>query len=322
MPIFKTPWDTTSRSGAVMTPTIKALDSISLSRGSAQFKTIKPGEYEDGFEILMVTGGNSIIDAIKYFNHPVILPTPGPNGVVPAIDVRGFGKWDAVRGDFHVRNMPEYKMMVMRACMNYFWLTRRPTIMRDMTTLPIKLFASMISETIKRTYSLDLGEQLRLSILAAYFYLGLFTDAKEFSESEQHKVTAQIIAATNAPNQLIEEVLDDLPIIADILTFCDVCKKRVGSVRLDDFNYGILLSAIGGVWYATNGHEILTIALEHPPTWLMIVYACISEATFRRSPLAQMAEKQGKSGSGQAFTASINSLFGGDRCLKEIFEQE
>ncbi|MFM7011073.1 MAG: hypothetical protein ACKO0Z_17425, partial [Betaproteobacteria bacterium] len=229
MPIFQTPWDTTSQSGSIIAPTRQLLDNISLGSNVSEL-TIRPGDYEQEFRLLTITGGNSVVDAVKYFYHPLMLtklsPTYGPR---IAIDVRGFGKWDSASGSFYIRNMIEYKMMVMRACMNYFWLTRKPTVFRDMTTLPIKLFASMIGETVKRTYSLDLGEQLRISVLAAYFYLGLFTTSKEFSDAEKHKVISQIIAATSAPVQLIEELIDDLPIIDDILAFCEVCKRRVGS---------------------------------------------------------------------------------------------
>jgi hypothetical protein len=321
MPIFQTPWDTTSQSGSIIAPTRQLLDNISLGSNVSEL-TIRPGDYEQDFNLLTITGGNSVVDVVKYFYHPLLLTKQSPTyGPKIAIDVRGFGKWDSASGSFYIRNMVEYKMMVMRACMNYFWLTRKPTVFRDMTALPIKLYTSMISETVKRTYSLDLGEQLRISVLAAYFYLGLFTASKEFSDAEKHKVISQIIAATSAPVQLIEELIEDLPIIDDILAFCEVCKQRVGSIRLDDFSYGILLTAIGGVWYATNSQEIMPIALEHPPTWLMIVYSCVSEATFKRSALAQMAERQGRSGVAQAFTNSMNSLFGGEKALKEIFEK-
>lgn len=324
MPIFNSPYDTTAMSGAIMSETVRSLEMAMMSLAIEPIR-FTPSEYDDTISINSVQGGSSSLDVIRYFNHPIIImdkKATQKESFNVFIDVRNFGRFDPKTGAFLVRNPVEYKLMVMRGIMNHFWLTRKKQIFRDMTYLPMKLFAGAISETIRKTYQLDPGVQLKIAIIAAYFYFGLFTDMPELSEMDKQRAINQIIQATSAPSILVEEMLDDLKIIDNLVEFCEIIKQKVGSIRLNDFNHGILFSAVSNIWNGTNAREIIPIAFEHPPTWLMVIYSCIAEATYSRSALGKLAHNYNKGDTANTLVASINSLFGGPKSLKKLFQEE
>lgn len=322
MPIFNSPYDTTVLAGAVMNETIRSLKACA-DTGSTEIFSFRQSEYDDPINIHTIQGGTSTIDTIRYFNHPIMIvdgDIKDISNVEFFVDVRNFGRYDQKTDTFIVRNKVEYKLMIMRAIINHLWLTRKKQIFRDMTYLPMKLFAGSISESIRRTYQLDPGAQIQIAVLCAYYYYGLFADTHEFTDYDKQRVISQVVQATSAPSTIIEDMISDLKIIDNIVDLCEVIKDKVNNVRLDDFNQGILIAAMSNIWNGTNAREIIPIAFEHPPTWLMIVYSCIDEATYTRSALGKLAHSYNKGDTANTFVSSINSLFGGAKNLKEAFE--
>jgi hypothetical protein len=61
-------------------------------------------------------------------------------------------------------------------------------------------------------------------------------------------------------------------------------------------------------WYGTNAKEIISVALEHPPTWAAIVFTALNERTFKNSMIYKIAERFGKRGASDEFIDSYISL--------------
>jgi hypothetical protein len=47
-------------------------------------------------------------------------------------------------------------------------------------------------------------------------------------------------------------------------------------------------------WYGNNAKELIATALEFPPAWITIVYAAMTEKTYRNSPIYKLIEIQAK----------------------------
>jgi hypothetical protein len=80
------------------------------------------------------------------------------------------------------------------------------------------------------------------------------------------------------------------------------------NVRLAKFNSAILLSVMANSWYGTNAKEIISISLEHPPTWIALVYTALSEKTFKSSAIFKAADRLGKRGVADQFMMAYTSL--------------
>lgn len=273
-------------------------------------------QFVDPFSIYLVEGGNSAADSIQFFRHPFLLrKNDQMKEDVLVLDVRSFGKYSAPHAQFAIRNGIEYVWHLKRTILNQVWIDGRVEVLRDLSSLPMVVYAALISQTISRRFALDPAEQMSVAALAAYFYLSLFTDEEEFSEHERPLIYKKIADATKVPVNNVSKVLEGLPCLHGLPALCDAIKMRVGNVALDNFNIGTLLAVTTNTWYGTNAQDVLGVGLEHIPTWLMIVEASLSSATFKRSTLAKISQQYDKGDAGKNLRRSIEVLIGGNKAV-------
>lgn len=270
---------------------------------------------EFDFNYVLVEGGNTFSDHIPFFGHPILFnnQTKDNNGQPIkelALDVRNFGKHSSIDDSFIVRNKPEYNWAISRLVLNNIWVKGRYEILRDISNIPLATYSTLISECIARQFALNKLEQINISILASYFYYGLFTEDERFDEMEYVKIVAAINRATKVPNENIVTILDELDrvVIKDLKDLCDVITRVTNIESLKMLNCGLLISLVSGLWYGNNSREIMAVGLEHPPTWVMIVFASISDNTYTRSILSKTSTRFTKGGSGDNFEKSIMLL--------------
>ena len=299
MTVYKTAYDTTACSGFVMRKTIEAVQVAAID---GQLPRVEGTE-----QILSVQGGSSVSDAIPAFGHPMLFDNSSKQPTL-VVDLRAFGRFDPNQHTFQIRNDTEYKLASLRAKLNHIWITERPTILRDISNLPITVFASWISEAVAKRFALDPREQLSLSILAAMYYQSLFTTDVEVDENDKVRQLASITRNLRASAQDVIEVMDKVSALSGISSFCHYAHVVTGSVRLQELNVGVLYSILGGTWYGTNAKENVAVALEHPPTWLAILMAAYTERSFKNSGITKLTERSGNKDSGKDFLRSTLNL--------------
>jgi hypothetical protein len=69
-----------------------------------------------------------------------------------------------------------------------------------------------------------------------------------------------------------------------------------------------LLTIVRNSWFGTNAKDYIAVALEHPPTWMAIVYTAIVERTYKNSMIYRVAEKAGKRGGAEEFIKNYTAL--------------
>jgi hypothetical protein len=320
MAIFQTAYDTSACSGF---PIRKVKDKLEAARIMGAFSPDTPFSLniqDQPLKLHLLKGGNSTADVVPFFGHPCLLKPEGVSGAqLPefALDVRNFGKWYAPNETFVVRNRPEYLWSVRRAVLNALWLSERAEIFRDISTIPAAVYAGLISESIARRFALDAAEQITLSVVACYFYHCLFTDDKEFDEFALNKVAGNIARITRVPADKVFEIITDMKVLNSLEDLCAACKSKTGSVRLEEFNVGMLVAICSSTWFGTNARETLVVGLEHVPTWLCIVSASLNDATFKRSTLTKISMRYDKGEAAANFEKSLSLLWGGNSALHE-----
>lgn len=298
MTISRTAYDTTACNSFLMKKTI---DSVVVAQSHGQL-TNTPN-----LHVKMVEGGNSVSDAIIAFAHPLEY-SDFNKSIYLAIDVRGYGKFDPTQNIFRVRNEMEYKLALHRATLNQVWISDSPTILRDISQLPISIFASWISEAIAKRYALDPLEQLNLAILAAVFYNSQFSNGTELDEREKMRAVNSISRALRVSAQDILNVMDKVSVVSSVADFCSQAEEITGSVRLKEMNTGLLFAILGGTWFANNAKELVAVALEHPPTWLAILLAAFSERSFKNSVIAKITERNSYRDMGKSYMLATLNL--------------
>lgn len=303
MPYFKTCYDTTA--GVVFGDSQKlekALKEalISTSLAHTNLGVDKINETEISFVL-----GNRGEEHIPAFIHPYLIQNFKGSPVL-AVDVRLFRniKADYVSGgEFQkaVRNQTEFGLWKARGILNLLWVAGGKDKLRAKFQFAGRVFASWLSQSIAKTYALDQGEQLRLTVLGIYYWHCLFTDEKTLTGNQLESAIIHIINATKITARDADALVSSIGPIENIGSYCAEAKKIIQNVRLNDFDVVMLLNMIKNSWYGSYAKEILSSALEHPPTWIAVVYTTLTERSYRGSSLSKIIEHAGQRGQSDTF---------------------
>lgn len=323
MAAAQTAYNTTAHMGDKLQNTLAQITRAIITN-NLTIRTVTLSNTEQSIRVGLVEGGSVASDTIPYFNHPVFVADPANATADPIVfvDVRNFGMYNKPQQKFVVRNKTEYLWNIQRAILNYIWAYGRKESLRDLSLLPAAAYSSLIAESVGRRYALDMAQQTTLQVLACYHYYCLFTDAQNWDETEYNRIVGAIARCTKVQADFIYKVLHETPVIHTLADFCKLAKEKTESVSLEGFDVGILFSITGGSWFGTNARDVMAVALEHPPTWVMIVYGGVTEATFKRSVLAKLMERLAKRHPADVFAKNLITLLGTEAPLADFFTTE
>ncbi len=257
---------------------------------------------------------------VPAFFHPIIVESKDTSVVregqahhihnenkIVVVDVRSVGKFDELTGSFKIRSPYEYDFIVAYGELVNFWLKDNVRLLASVSHLPVALYARWISENIARRFGLNPQDQLNISILAAYFYLGQFTDDVKPDDRELQRLCGLIGKSVFVNAEMILNVIGDMPYISTLADLCTSIKELTGNVRLNDLNVGVIYAMLGNTWYGTNAKEMVAVALEYPPAWILLTYTSYIDRSYKNTGIAKMSVRD-KKPEVDSFTKSLVSL--------------
>lgn len=195
-----------------------------------------------------------------------------------------------------VRNKSEYALVKSRAVLELRWAAGDAAKLRSQLSFAGSVFGSWISQSVSKTYALDYHDQLRVAAIAIYYYHGLFTSAKKLEDQHLEAAVIHTINATKLPAQEVYALFEKLPEMSNAEDLCLAIQNGLENVRLRDFSFALMLTILKNSWYGINAKEMIATAIEYPPAWISIVYAALTEKTYRNSPIYKLVEIQAKRG--------------------------
>lgn len=300
MTIAKTAYDTTACSGYVLNKVTHAAD-VAQANGMLEHD-------EDGYNLYLVKGGSSVVDEIPLFTHPVILSNNNADPVL-CVDLRAYGKWDRDQNTFNIKNNTEHNLAIHRGRLNDIWLNNDPSILRNISPAPMALYAAWISEAVGRRFALDPKEQFNLAILAAIFYSSQFHNKDSLDEEEKLKLINNVAKNVRASASDVLAIIDKVDVIHSLSEFCKLTEEVTGSVRMREFNPGILFAIVGGSWFgAINAKELIAVALEHPPTWITVLLYAFNDKSFHNTQISKITERSTYRDLGKDYVRAVLNL--------------
>lgn len=269
------------------------------------------GDYRPGF----ITGYRESEMEIPLFTHPIMIKNIGGVNYL-VTDLRyyirknneGASSASSDMVDQSVKNRTEYNFAKTRAILNLVWLNHGVDEIKNTLSFAGTVFSTWIAEAISKAYALDYSDQLKIQVLASFYYQSLFIDNRLIDEDTRQKMAIHTIKATRADAKFVFSVFDQIEAIDTILDFCEYVKKITENIRLERFNFAMLLTIIRNSWYGINSKEIVSVSLEHPPTWIAIVYTALTEKTYKSSMIYRIAERHGKHGISDSFMKAFTGL--------------
>ena len=294
MTVYNTAYDTTACNNYRMGKVVDAIREAEVRDWMASGDGVKFIERQDGAQ-----------GAIPAFKHALYISKHHPTEVqhsnemkmnpLLAMDVRAAGRVDPATGQFKVRNGTMYKNLLYRASLASLWLTSGPSAFRAVSPMAMAVFASWVSETVGFRYTLDPKARMDLMIVAAIFYQSNHLEGVEFDKNNEARYLTGIANALSAFRVNVTEVAriyDITKAIGSAEEFCTKAKVVLNNVKLENFNAGVLISLMGGTWGGDNAPELCAVALEHPPTWISLLYEAHTNQAVRNVGLAKICERR------------------------------
>jgi hypothetical protein len=253
-----------------------------------------------------VTGIEAHEASIPVFAHPLLVEKGSDKYLF--VDIRSSVGINRSSHELIIKNTAEYDFMRYRAGLNLIWLTEEPSVLRDISFVPSAVYASWLSETISRRFNLDPKEQMQIAILAAAFYYNLHRNKGALHDDVRIRMEACAVRAVRAPHDLIQATINQVDKFEDIRDLCETIRLVLDNPRLNDLNPALLIGLLGGSWYGNNSREILNVALEHPPTWIAITHAALTNKTYRRAGISSIAERYTRNKGGDNFIKGLVTL--------------
>ncbi len=192
---------------------------------------------------------------------------------------------------FPVKNKTEFDFVRVRTLLSAFWATGNYNDFRYMPRTLMAVYASWISENLSRRFALDPKDQQSISVLAAMYYQTLFKEESEFSDADKQRLAGQIAQVTYAKAENVFRIFDQIQPMKTLGDFCENIKTVLDNPRVAEINPGLIVSVVSGSWFGSNAREIAGIAIDHPPTWMTLVYSAFADRSYKNSPLAKIAER-------------------------------
>ena len=142
----------------------------------------------------------------------------------------------------------------------------------------------------------DFKDLTTIKTLCGLYYLSLFDQPRDWDKHYTANALLQLTQVLKIPSVFAKEVILDIEKpLTDIQSLVDIIKEKTDNVRLDTLTPGVLLTIISSTWFGNNHAEILAIALEHPPTFVALVYTAINDNLFKRVGFSQIVQNTLKS---------------------------
>lgn len=262
--------------------------------------------------IHMVTPVEAYQD-VPSFTQPISIQLPnGKPGWV--FDARTLLRVDRRTGAINYTAINDFTFQTTRTVLTDYVVRMGPQALIRLGNYPVEVFVRWLTQALTQRLNLDLVHQQNVSIITAFYYFQLLAEDPVQEHHHRDRFAQRIAQITRSQAGVCLEVLDQLPVMQTGNDYVAALKAASGSLRLDSLGFSDLYTMVAMSWVGVNARENVGVALEHPPTFLAMVFSALRERSYRKTLIAQRAEKTGRRNEQQGFSHGIEQLI--DKALK------
>lgn len=250
---------------------------------------------------VILYGLSDVEKSIPVFSHPII----NVENKWIALDLRSCVKLSDDKESYEIKNESEYQLALLRFTMTAMWFVDKESALYSLK-LPHFAFATWLSDNLTKKFGLDMNDQVKLKVLGLYYYSKLFTN--EYTNDDFDKLLIRVKDEIINPD-LLEEIKDKIETkVENIDDFCKACYEVTGNIRLKNLDFNVMVNIVANNWNGAIGKELAMLSLEHPPTWISLVYSSLTQRSFSKSYIGSIVDKLDKRGKGEEFLKSLISI--------------
>lgn len=316
MAFFALAYDTTAAQGIITTKSVGAIQQALLRNNFALANNRDPAINmpipEDGAVPTVLSTRTADEMSVPIFSHPLLVSLAevrkSDSETYLVSDARSFMPTKLTNDGIIIKNSSEFEFTKYRTIFSSHWYKKHTDSFKHLSPILPAIYASWVSEAITRRFGLDARDQMYLNILAAYLYCSFFYEYSEFDSKDRDRLAASIARATRVDAQEVYSVLEAHPQMANIDDFCHYARVITENPRLDELSPALVVTMIANTWLGLNAREIAAVALEHVPTFIMMVYSCYANRFYRISQLSKICDRYKGSKGEDGFMLSLKTL--------------
>lgn len=303
--MFKTPYETTVCRQYNIAPIMRGLQE-EMIEGRLRPATFESGEtFADLYEVLPHS------HIISPFTQTIRFEHRGKNCF--AVDMRPFlTKKPDASGKFNVYSDIEYYMAKTNAMLSQRWMegfTREQSTFGDIAG---KTFTRLLTDSIVRRLAVGVVEQMQIAAVSAFYYLCLFDDMSSahdhhYDEDRRVRMYGRVARLTMIPAEKIVTILENVPFLTDLQSYCDALRIASNSMRFHAVNPAVVITSVGNVWFGANSREHIALGLEYPPTFNALVYCALTYRGYHSATLSRLIQTLDKNNAGKDFYRSLTA---------------
>lgn len=237
------------------------------------------------------------------------LDLEGKNAPNLVIDARKYMTYDHRSDTYRLTTENDYSFLCNRVILNLVAMREGMGALNRFGDLPCRVFSRWITLTLSQRYNLPVEHQLNLLVLTAYYYYALINPALVETPEKRVDLAGVISRVTGVPSPnvvTISDAITEMPTTAE--GYCKLISERSGSLRFERFGYIDLFNFMAGSWIGLNSRETVGVALEHPPTFIAMIYASITERSFRKARFVDRVNTDGRRPELAQFAQMVNRI--------------
>lgn len=191
-----------------------------------------------------------------------------------------------------VSNIPNYKFIIVKTLYTAALMSGEDgviDILRDQLALA---FGYWISKSIKIGYNLGLDSELRIMVVAMYYYLYMTSDTDEIEASALYFKISKLFPQSGKDKD-VENVLKDTelkPISFDNLV--SNMKSVINTGELSTMGINTVVNILSNSWFGYQQQENIMMATDHAPTFIAMIYTAYNDKAYKNSRLANVLMSQ------------------------------
>lgn len=225
---------------------------------------------------------------IPVFNYPMVLEHKNENVVV--FDARTLLNMEN-GGNLRPVRLDEFQAKLILGQLALEWADGDTERIFNFNQMPLAIYSGWLGEVIAKRFSIDPSAQLKVSILAAIFYMNQFQDKPVTDSAGAADMLVTITRACGWKGGDAEPILKAYQHIGSLDEFCQICRDYTQDLHLRDLNPLTLQGTVGGYWYGNAGRESIAVALEYPPLWLALVFQSLTDRSFKKAALTDITNR-------------------------------
>lgn len=171
-----------------------------------------------------------------------------------------------------------------------------------------RVYASWIGFEISKRLTLSVQDQTRMIIYFAYFFLTRSLPTKTIHQNDFNFMVMMISRLFGFNQDEVNNVLMgfqyEIPQTLDAL--CKKIREMEENPKLKDFSTLLVMTMLFGGWISSiNPRELIGVAIEYPPLFIMMMYRGLNERGFKKARISDLSLRLLDTRNQQAFSLTL-----------------